>query len=299
MPIGYVGLGKMGRAQVARLIEKGHSVVVWNRSASPRRAATRIGATAVESLEALAERLPSPRVIWLMVSHGAVESVFSQLLPHLRRGDIIVDGGNSHFRETILRASRAAKRGVAYLDVGVSGGPSGARKGACIMVGGDVRVFRRIEKLLRDLAAPRAYMHVGASGAGHFAKMVHNGIEYGMMQAIAEGFSVLRRSKYRYNLGSLARLYNNRSVIESRLVGWLQDLYRVFGNELRDVSGSVAHTGEGKWTVEVARALGVPARVIEDSYRIRIASKRSPSYTGKIVSALRNRFGGHDVAHRA
>ncbi|MDE1838261.1 MAG: 6-phosphogluconate dehydrogenase (decarboxylating), partial [Euryarchaeota archaeon] len=169
------------------------------------------------------------------------------------RGDFLVDGGNSFYKDTVRRAKRFEAKGIGFADAGVSGGPEGARHGACIMAGGDSKAYVHLEPLFRDLAAPSAYARVGEAGAGHFAKMVHNGIEYGMMQAIAEGFSIIKKSRFKIALGRIADLFNHRSVIESRLVGWLVSAYEEFGEDLKGVSGSVRQTGEGKWTARAAR----------------------------------------------
>src|SRR3989344_9704755 len=210
MTLGYIGLGKMGLAQVERLVEKGWRVVAWNRSAPPREAARKVGAEVGDTVKDLCQKLKVPRFVWLMVPHTAVDSVFKELVPHLSKGDTVIDGGNSFYKNSMRRASSLARRGIHFLDVGVSGGPSGARNGACLMIGGNKKVFKKHEKLFQDLSrSSRAvilknnrtkrasgkrgsYAHVGRSGAGHFVKMVHNGIEYGMMQSLAEGFNLLR-----------------------------------------------------------------------------------------------------------
>ncbi|MSR76594.1 MAG: 6-phosphogluconate dehydrogenase (decarboxylating), partial [Candidatus Ryanbacteria bacterium] len=180
-----------------------------------------------------------------------------------------------------------------FLDIGTSGGPAGARNGASLMIGGTREAFDRLEGLFQDLAVGGGYIYAGGAGAGHFIKMVHNGIEYGMMQALAEGFAILKASDYKLDLSEVAAVYNHGSVIESRLTGWLQDALEIYGDDLSEISGSVAHTGEGMWTVDAARELNIKAKVIEDALQFRIESEKNPSYTGKILSALRNRFGGH------
>ena len=338
MDIGYIGLGKMGLAQVERLVEKGWRVVAWNRSASPREVARKVGAEVGDTVKDLCQKLKVPRFVWLMVPHAVVGEVLAELVPRLSKGDTVIDGGNSFYKNSMRRAKELARRGIHFLDVGISGGPSGARNGACLMVGGNKKVFKKHEKLFQDLSrSSRAvilknnrtkrasgkrgsYAHVGRSGAGHFVKMVHNGIEYGMMQAIAEGFSVLRRAelrgltrtgfrgksarasaegrrkkKFGLNLKQIAELYNQGSVIESRLVGWLAKAFQGHGEALKDISGEVTQSGEGLWTIETAKELGVSVKVIKDSLDFRLQSKDNPSYTGQVVSALRNQFGGHQV----
>lgn len=285
MTLGYIGLGKMGHNMVERLVEKGHEVVSFDAN----------GKGTASSIGELVAGLEPPRIIWLMVPHDAVDDVIKELVPRLSKGDTVLDGGNSPYKESIRRADKFKSAGIKFLDVGVSGGPKGAREGACIMVGGDKKDFDALEPLFRDLAAPDAYAHVGAHGAGHFVKMAHNGIEYGMMQAIAEGFAVMKKSEFDLDLKKVADLYNHKSVVESRLVGWLKEGFEEFGEEMDGVSGSVGASGEGEWTVAAAKELGVPVKVIEDALRFRSESEDAPSYTGKLLSAMRNRFGGHNI----
>jgi len=189
-------------------------------------------------------------------------------------------------------------RGIDFLDAGTSGGPAGARTGACIMVGGKRSVYEKFEQLFRDLSADKGYGYMGKSGAGHFVKMVHNGIEYGMMQALAEGFAVMKESSFELDLAKIADLYNHQSVITSRLVGWLENAYEQHGADLKGISGTAAQSGEGMWTVEAAKELGIPVPVIEGALSFRLASEEKPSYTGKIISALRNQFGGHEAGEK-
>lgn len=295
MQLGYIGLGKMGLGMVQNLLEKGHEIVATDSSTDACSAASQSGARVFGSAVEVVKALEGRRVVWLMVPHQAVDSVLEEISPFLQVGDIVVDGGNSNYKKTIKRAALMAEKNVVYLDAGVSGGPKGARNGACVMVGGDRGVFEELEPLFRDMSADGAYGHFGKSGAGHFVKMVHNGIEYGMMQAIGEGFEVLKKSDFNLDLTEVARVYNERSVIESRLIGWLKNAYKEHGEDLEDISGSVKHSGEGLWTVETAKELGVPVEVIEGSLDFRERSTENPSYTGQVVSALRNQFGGHEV----
>ena len=187
---------------------------------------------------------------------------------------------------------------MTFLDAGVSGGPAGARNGACIMVGGRKEVFQKFEALFRDLSVPGGYGYMGKTGAGHFVKMVHNGIEYGMMQALAEGFAIMKASDFGLELTRITDVYNHKSVIESRLVGWLQSAFQQYGEDLADISGSAAQSGEGMWTVEAGKELGVPTPVIQGALEFRIQSQNNPSYTGKLISAMRNQFGGHEVKEK-
>ncbi len=298
MQLGYIGLGKMGINMVERLLEKKYQVVAYDRNSEAVRSIAKIGAVTSRSLKDLAEALPSPRLVWLMVPYQAVDDVLQELFPFLTKGDTVIDGGNSPYKHSVRRAGELEQRGIDFLDAGVSGGPGGARSGACIMIGGKRDVFRKFELLFRDLAVEHGYAHVGKSGAGHFVKMVHNGIEYGMMQALAEGFSVLRASAFDLNVAAVAELYNHRTVIESRLVGWLRTAYEQSGPDLAGISGSAGQSGEGMWTLEAARELGVAVPVIQASFDFRLQSQKQPSYTGKIISALRQQFGGHAVKEK-
>ncbi|TSC77316.1 MAG: glucose-6-phosphate 1-dehydrogenase [Parcubacteria group bacterium Gr01-1014_31] len=297
--LGIIGLGKMGQGIALRLQEKGWQVTAYNRTVEKLAAVTTAGVRGVTTIPELVARLHAPRVVWLMVSAGEAvdELLFGEggLAGQLTRGDIVIDGGNSFFEDTARRGKLLSRRGIRFLDVGTSGGPHGARHGACLMVGGPRETYRELLPLWRDLAVSGGYGYFGAVGAGHFVKMVHNGIEYGMMQAIAEGFATMKKSRFKLDLEAVADVYSHGSVVESRLVSWLHSAYRAYGQDLAHVSGSVGHTGEGEWTVKTAKKLKVPAPIIKGSYDFRVKSKRSPSYTGKVLSALRNQFGGHDV----
>lgn len=296
MQIGYIGLGKMGKNMVLRLLEKGHQVVAWNRSPEPRQEVAAAGAMTVETVAELIEKLPAPRTVWLMLTAGqATTEMVNQVTELLSPGDTLIEGANSFYKDTIARAKVVQAKKIRFIDVGVSGGPGGARNGACLMIGGDQAAFDELKPLFTDIASPNALQFFPGAGAGHFVKMVHNGIEYGMMQAIGEGFEVLKKSEFDLDLLKVANIYNNRSVIESRLVGWLESGYTKHGIDLKGISGSVSHSGEGQWTVETARELGVKAPVIEDSLQFRVDSQKKPSYTGQVVSVLRNEFGGHSV----
>lgn len=333
--IGIVGLGKMGGNIARRLLERDWQVVGFNKDAKATDELKKEGAQGAYSLEELVSKLAEPRLVWLMIpaftppslqlrraskstagkpaGKPVDETLFSKdgLVKYLKRGDIVVDGGNSFFKDSERRARRLKKYGIHFLDVGVSGGPSGAREGASLMIGGEEKIFRSLENLFKDLAVEDGYAYLGKSGAGHFTKMVHNGIEYGMMQALAEGFSVLRAAelrglnadkhrkiKYKFDLTKIADIYNHGSVIESRLVGWLRNGFEEFGDDLNGVSGSVAATGEGEWTVKTAKEMKIPVQIIEGAFKFRVKSQKHPSYVGKILSALRNQFGGHSIAQK-
>jgi len=293
--IAIIGLGKMGRNLALRLIEQGWRVHGFDPAVSKEE----LG----EEEIVLHERVDTIKfsgkikLFWLMVPAGKAldDMLFGKDSLPLDAGDIVIDGGNSFYEDSAMRANQLKEKGVHFIDVGVSGGPSGARNGPVLMVGGEENTVHQIEYIFRELAAPGGYLYCGKSGAGHFVKMIHNGIEYGMMQAIAEGFSMLKQSEYNLSLTNIAEIYNNGSVIESRLMEWLKKALEAYGEEFQGVSGSVAATGEGEWTVKVAEKLGVPVRIIHEAVKFRAESKDKPSYMGKILSALRNQFGGHNI----
>ena len=300
--IGIIGLGRMGGGIAKHLLSHKWNVVGYNRSEEETKNLVSAGLTASYSIEELVSKLPShkPRVIWLMIPAGkAVDDTLfnkkSGLVNCLKRGDIIIDGGNSYYKNTIRRGKRLAKHGITFLDCGVSGGPSGARNGACLMIGGKKRDFLKLEHLFCDIAQANGYQFFEGSGAGHFVKMVHNGIEYGMMQALGEGFEILKKSKFRPDPWKVADVYNEGSVIESRFTKWLLDAFDKYGIDLEPISGKVSHSGEGQWTVKTAHEMGIRDKVIHEAFKFRIYSQKNPSYAGKIVSALRGEFGEHPV----
>lgn len=295
MVIGYIGLGKMGLNMVERLVEKGYRVFALDLDEDARKRAKESGAEIFSSLKDLVNKLPTPRLIWLMVPHKVVDKVLLELSEYLEKGDTVIDGGNSLYKDSLRRASEIEARGINFMDIGVSGGPAGARNGACLMVGGKFRDYRRLKMLFEDLSSKGGYAYCGKHGAGHFTKMVHNAIEYGMMQAIAEGFTVMERSEFDLDLEKIADLYNHGSVIESRLVEWLKEAYEEFGQGMEGVSGSVGRSGEGDWAIDVAKELGVFAPVLQSAVHVRKKSGEKPSYTGKLLTAMRNRFGGHNI----
>lgn len=288
-------MGKMGRGMVGRLLEKGHEVAAFDTDAANIKLAAEKGAIPAQSLSELISSLSAPRTVWIMVPHQAVEEVLAKVVPLLKAGDTIIEGGNSPYKESMRRAKEIEVKGVGFLDAGVSGGPGGARNGACVMVGGRKELFDKFEPLFRDISVKDGYGYMGESGAGHFVKMVHNGIEYGMMQAIAEGFEVMKKSEFNLNLGKIAELYNHGSVVESHLVEWLKEGFEKYGENLDEISGKVSHSGEGLWTVEAAKELGVPAPIIEGALNFRVQSQERPSFSGQVLSAMRNMFGGHTV----
>ncbi len=230
--------------------------------------------------------------------HAVDEVLFGKegLVQVLRAGDIVLDAGNSFYKDSIRRSKKLARKGIQFADVGFSGGPVGARSGACFMVGGSRALFNVLRELFLDGATVGGVEHFEGAGAGHFVKMIHNGIEYGMMQALAEGFSILKKSPFKLDLTRVAEVYNHGSVIESRLVAWLRDGFKKYGADLKAISGVVDQTGEGKWTVKTAHEYGVADKVIHEALLFRDRSHTKPSYAGKIVSVIRNQFGGHKAA---
>lgn len=301
--VGMVGLGKMGANAARQLIDKGWNVVGWNRTQSVTDELAAAGMTGSTSLKELVEKLAAPRVLWLMLPAGAAtDEIIDQLAPLLDKNDIVIDAANAHYKDTIRRHKALEKKKIRFFDVGFSGGPGGARHGACLMVGGTRPLYDYITPLLIDLAVPEGVRFFEGVGAGHFVKMVHNGIEYGMMQALGEGFDILRHSPFDLRLRHVAEVYNHGSVIESRLVDWIENAYRIYGDDLKDISTSVGSggggagvriPGEADWTVDTAKELGISAPIIQGAIDARIRSAKKPGYQGKVVNALRNQFGGH------
>ncbi|MDO8497375.1 MAG: glucose-6-phosphate dehydrogenase [bacterium] len=294
-----VGLGKMGGNIARQLIRKGWNIYGYNRTKEDTQELEKVGLKGIYEITDIKEKITNPRIIWMMVPAGPVfdELVFGKkgLVEVLDKGDIVVDAGNSFYKDSIRRGKLLSQKGIRFLDIGVSGGPMGALNGASLMVGGTKDLYEYLKPLLTDIAVPEGVQFFEGVGAGHFIKMIHNGIEYGMMQAIAEGFAILKKSHYSLDLKNISHVYNHGSVVESKLMSWLITAFEIYSDELKNVSGSVAHTGEGKWTVETAEELGVKVKIIEESFKFRVASEKNPSYTGKILSALRNQFGGHSI----
>ncbi|CAG7645791.1 phosphogluconate dehydrogenase (NAD(+)-dependent, decarboxylating) [Paenibacillus allorhizosphaerae] len=294
MKVGLIGLGKMGFHLAQNLLDHRHEVIAYDVNAQTVAELSAFGAKGTSSVQQLAQSLDKPSVVWIMVPHGVVDSVLDELAPHLSEGDIVIDGGNSHYKESIRRSERLKEQGIHFLDAGTSGGTAGARHGACYMVGGDPEGWRVAEPLFRDTAVENGYLYAGKSGSGHFLKMVHNGIEYGMMASIGEGFEILEKSEFDFHYESVARVWNNGSVIRS----WLMDLTeRAFAKDatLEEIKGVMHSSGEGKWTVETALDLQTATPVIAMSLIMRYRSLDIDTFTGKVVAALRSEFGGHAV----
>jgi 6-phosphogluconate dehydrogenase len=295
MEIGMVGLGRMGANMTQRLLDGGHRVVVSDLSPAAVAASEAAGAVGAASLADLVGRLSPRRAVWLMVPSGApVQSTIDQLVPLLAPGDIIIDGGNSNYHDSMRRAEDLRAKGIEYLDAGTSGGIWGLKEGYCLMVGGSDAAFAHVEPALKTLAPADGYAHVGPSGAGHFTKMVHNGIEYGMMAAYGEGFELLAGSQFDIDLPTVSALWNKGSVVRS----WLLELAALaFERDprLESIKGYVEDSGEGRWTVQEALDQDVPLPVITLSLMRRFASRQDSSFSAKVQAALRNEFGGHAV----
>jgi 6-phosphogluconate dehydrogenase len=295
MELGMIGLGRMGANMAERLVRNGHRVISYDRSAEAIQRVVDKGAAGAHSLADLIKQLAAPRTIWLMVPSGdPVDQTIEQLLPQLTRDDVIVDGGNSNYKDSIRRAEKLKPQGIHFVDAGTSGGIWGLQLGYCMMVGGEREVVGRLEPLFLALAPQGGYAHVGPNGSGHFVKMIHNGIEYGMLQAYGEGFELLKASPFNLDLGNIAHLWNQGSVVRS----WLLELAEsAFAKDpqLASIRGYVEDSGEGRWTVEEAVEREVPAPVLMLSLFARFASRQEDSFSGKVIAALRNEFGGHAV----
>jgi 6-phosphogluconate dehydrogenase len=287
MQLGMIGLGRMGNGMTERLREGGHDVQTYDPNVAARTAA---------SLEELKSQLEAPRAFWLMIPAGKItEDVFQQLLGIADEGDTIVDGGNSNFRDSKRRYVEAGHRGIHFVDAGVSGGIWGLEVGFCLMVGGDDEPVKRLEPIFETLAPEEGYAHVGASGGGHFVKMVHNGIEYGLMQAYAEGFEIMDHSDYDLDLEQIAGIWRNGSVVRSWLLELLHSAFEEHGSKLDDIAPYVEDSGEGRWTINEAINENVPAPVIAASLFARFATRDEINFAAKVAAALRNQFGGHAI----
>ncbi|GGC85627.1 6-phosphogluconate dehydrogenase (decarboxylating) [Thalassobacillus devorans] len=293
MKLGLIGLGKMGFNIGAQMLEKNHEVVATDVNEEAVRDFEKEGGKGTGSYQELVNSLEKPRVIWMMVPAGEItDQVIEELSPLLDEGDILIDGGNSNYKKTLANHEKLSTKGIQFFDVGTSGGTSGARHGACFMVGGDKETFETIEPLFRDLAVEDGYLYTGKGGSGHFLKMVHNGIEYGMMAAIGEGFELLEKSPFDYDYEDVSKVWNHGSVIRGWLMELMQDAFHKDAN-LDEIRGIMNSSGEGKWTVETALDFETPAPVIALSLMMRYRSQENDTFTGKVVSALRHEFGGH------
>jgi 6-phosphogluconate dehydrogenase len=287
MQLGMIGLGRMGNGMTERLREGGHDVETYDPNVESRTAS---------SLEELAQQLERPRALWMMIPAGEItETTFRELLGILDEGDTIVDGGNSNFRDSKRRYAEAMEKGIHFVDVGVSGGIWGLEVGFCLMAGGDDEPVQRLEPILLTLAPDDGYAHVGAAGAGHFVKMIHNGIEYGLMQSYAEGFEIMDHSEYELDLHQISGIWRYGSVVRSWLLELLHSAFEEHGSKLEEIAPYVEDSGEGRWTITEAIDENVPAPVISAALFARFASRNDINFAAKVAAALRNQFGGHAV----
>ncbi|MBI3413592.1 MAG: decarboxylating 6-phosphogluconate dehydrogenase [Candidatus Aenigmarchaeota archaeon] len=292
--VAVIGLGKMGKNVALQLLSKGYKVVAANRSPEPINELKQSGAAPAYSFEEAVKLLAPPRIVWIMVPPEAVDEVIEKIKPHTQSGDTIIDAGNSNYKESARRHKELLQRGIHFLDAGCSGGPSGARNGMCIMVGGDEEIFKALEPLFKDVSVPEGVEYTGPAGSGHFVKMVHNAIEYGMMQSIGEGFELLEQGPYKgLDLRKIAYLWNRGSVVRSYLVELVE---RALSKDpkLENIEGFVEDTGEGRWATQAAIEHGVPFTGLSHALFARFRSRKD-SFSDKVLAALRNEFGGHAV----
>jgi 6-phosphogluconate dehydrogenase len=296
MRLAMIGLGRMGGNMSERLMRGGHEVVAFDRTPAVLQKYVSLGATPANALAEVTSKLKSPRIVWIMVPAGKpVDETIAALLPGMSKGDVIIDGGNSNFHETVRRAADLAAKGIHLIDSGTSGGIWGLANGYCLMIGASAEAFSLCEPIFKTLAPTDGYAHMGPPGSGHYVKMIHNGIEYGMLQAYAEGYEILHASKdFKLDLHKIAAVWNHGSVVRS----WLNELAeKAFekDTDLKDLRGYVEDSGEGRWTVQEAIDLDVPAPVITLSLLARLRSRQTDSFSAKVIAALRNEFGGHAV----
>ena len=296
MRLAMIGLGRMGGNMTERLVRGGHEVVAFDRKPPTVEKYEALGATGAHTLQEVTAKLKAPRIVWIMVPAGKpVDETIAQILPGLSKGDVIIDGGNSNFHDTMRRAAELQQKGIHLVDSGTSGGIWGLANGYCLMIGASPEAFALCEPIFRTLAPTDGYAHMGPPGSGHYVKMIHNGIEYGMLQAYAEGYEILHASKdFKLDLHKIAAVWNHGSVVRS----WLNELAEAAlakDAELKDLRGYVEDSGEGRWTVQEAIDLDVPAPVITLSLLTRLRSRQADSFSAKVIAALRNEFGGHAV----
>ena len=290
-----VGLGKMGINMVFRLLEGGHKMVVFNRTRSKEEPVKNKGAIGSDSIEELVSKLPAPRIVWLMVPAGdTTDLMIEEVSKYVEKGDIIIDGGNSYYKDSIGRHDLLKEKGINFLDAGTSGGIWGLKEGYCSMVGGEKEIFEYCEPIFKTLAPENGYLYTGKSGAGHYVKMVHNAIEYGMMEAYAEGFEILKTSDYNINLTEVTELWRHGSVVRSWLLDLANNAFKL-DPELKNLGPVVDDSGEGRWTLKEAIDNAVPAPVLAESVFARFRSRQENSFANRVLAALRHQFGGHPV----
>lgn len=295
MELGMVGLGKMGMNMVFRLLEGKHEVVVFNRTISKEENVINKGATGSNSIKELVEKLASPRVVWLMVPSGEpTDKMLDEVLEYVQKGDIIIDGGNSYYKDSLRRYTLCNGKGIKFLDCGTSGGIWGLKEGYCVMIGGDDDAFSHCEPIFKTLAPKDGYLHTGRGGSGHYVKMVHNAIEYGMMEAYAEGFEIMKTSAFDVDLEKVSALWDHSSVIRSWLLELAHNALKA-DPELDNLKPIVDDSGEGRWTLKEAIDMAVPAPVIADAVFMRFRSRQENSFAARMLAALRHQFGGHPI----
>jgi len=295
MELGMIGLGRMGANMTERLVRGDHKIITYDRSAEAIQRVVDKGAVGAASLADFVKKLSLPRAVWLMVPSGdAVDQTIDQLLPSLAKGDTIIDGGNSNYKDSIRRGEKLKTQGMHFIDAGTSGGIWGLQNGYCMMVGGDKEIVGRLEPIFKTLAPKDGYLHTGPVGSGHFVKMVHNGIEYGMMQAYGEGFEILQSTQFSLDLEKIAHLWNQGSVVRSWLLELCESAFEK-DPKLDGIKGYVDDSGEGRWTVIEAIERGVAAPVLAHSLFARFSSRQPDAFSNKVLAALRNEFGGHAV----
>jgi 6-phosphogluconate dehydrogenase len=295
MELGMIGLGRMGASMTERLLRGGHKLITYDRSPEAIQRCVDKGAVGAHSLADFVKQLTVPRIIWLMVPSGEpVDLTIEQLLPSLLKSDIIIDGGNSHYKDSIRRAQKLKELGIHFVDAGTSGGIWGLQEGYCLMIGGEKAIVDQLEPIFNTLAPENGFAHVGASGAGHFAKMVHNGIEYGMLQAYGEGFEMLKAAQFDFDLGKISHLWNQGSVVRSWLLELAENAFKK-DPQLSSIKGYVEDSGEGRWAVLEAVEREIPASILTLSLFARYGSRQDDSFSAKVIAALRNEFGGHAV----
>lgn len=294
--IGLIGLGKMGENIAIHLTEKGYKVTVYNRSPEPvKRLAKRKGIEGSYNYGEFVSKIPTPRTIIIMVTAGnPVDSVVSELSKRLSKDDIVIDGGNSHYEDSIRHYKELKKKEIHFLDMGTSGGLTGARHGASLMIGGDKKIFKKIEHLFRDMAVKNGYGHVGEAGAGHFVKTIHNGIEYALLEAYSEGYEILHKSKYKLNLKEVSRIWCHGSVIRSWITELAENVFRKCGNSIKCVVGKIGGGETGRWALKIAEKEKIEPHTLEHALTKRKKSKKKQSFATRFVSAVRKEFGGHN-----
>jgi 6-phosphogluconate dehydrogenase len=293
LKIGFIGLGRMGSNMVFNLLDHKYEVVVFNRTAEKMAEPVKAGAIPSSSISELVKLLPEKKVIWLMVNAGeALDQVISELTPLLKEGDIVIDGGNSYYKDSQERYKNLKKLGISFMDCGTSGGMGGARNGACLMIGGDKESFDYTKNIFQDLAIPDGFAYLGNSGSGHYVKMVHNGIEYGMMSALGEGFETIKNSDLNIDLKQVAKVYSHGSIVESKLMSWLAEAFNEDGY-LDAISGEVPKGETEEEMKKLDASTDMPS--LKSAIQVREQTRVTPSYAGKLISAMRNKFGGHKV----